>query len=1092
MDDEFKFLLCERCQKEVKSPKLLSCLHNLCTECLEESKPNGLCKICGTPYSQNAGTSKQDNLLFANLQANLSIYWKAVDSKDLMCDNCKEGNKKAEYWCSVCKEFLCTSCYESHQKYTRESHEIRALKGIAAGSSKEYLDWIKKRSVNSCSIHKNEPVSRYCPECRQSMCSKCALLDSIHTGLHRDLQEEIKHGRDELQGMSMELMKKKSNYSGIYERLKKLVKDKEKVKSETKALQKMIEIMMQLVQERREALLTAVEQHNRDVQDVKEKMKHMEGMLERIKSSEQLVEKMHLYASDQEVMVMHPFIRESLEELKRKQPSTVDYKRENLTEVKTQIQALFERVTGEKAAPAISQKAFNQEMDDEFGFLLCEWCQRDVKNPKLLPCLHNLCTECLEENKAIGLCPICRTPHSQNAGTLKEDNVLFRNLQAKLSIYQKVSDGKDLTCNNCQREAEFWCFECSEFFCVSCFGFHQKLLKQDCHQAKSLKDLKAQSSKGFLDWIRKLSTSSCSSHKDQPLSRYCPECKQSMCLTCALLDNKHVGQHWEIQKAVKHRQDELQSMSTELKKKRSNYSDTIESLKSLVKDKEKGMNETKKLLQEMTDVIVRLVQENVKEIRRTVEKQHSQEVQDIKAKMEHMEGVLKRMKSSERLVEKMRLYALGQEVIDMHPFIRKSLEELKRKQPPAVDYKTETANLTEVKTQLQALFERVAGENEAAPAISQKTSNQGCSGKSPAKRKNGPQEKANQTPPKAMKTEPGDSKWKISAIQGSCSWTDQPGPSSSPVGGASNCTNACTEEENSDDEFLDANLLEDTNDNLDSSLAKATTYSFRSPMVLNSGLETLVFFDMKNLPGRIFHLAAIGDNSNRFVVTIQPQPFVERGDMRANLCEHGLDNFLSYLKTLHMPILVGYNLWSMDLPTLVNSLEAIRKEENFEASFLGFLDALPLIKQKIPDTRSYILKNLHRTYLSGQLDDTQPQDCVKTVMDLCTILGINQMMLGERVISYSSLRCYISLQPLLKEKLLSKTSAQTLALHNVDLSQLQLVYQDNPAFGLQRFCQALNSRLRSTEKKIKNLSKIRLHFQARSLANWLYSSPAMN
>lgn len=192
-----------------------------------------------------------------------------------------------------------------------------------------------------------------------------------------------------------------------------------------------------------------------------------------------------------------------------------------------------------------------------------------------------------------------------------------------------------------------------------------------------------------------------------------------------------------------------------------------------------------------------------------------------------------------------------------------------------------------------------------------------------------------------------------------------------------------------------------------------------------------------------------------------------------------------------MPILVGYDLWSMDLPNLVNSLEAIQKDEIFEATIFGFLDALPLIKQKIPNASSYILKNVYRHRFACQLDNTRPEDCAKAVMKLCTTLDVNQMILGERVIPYSSLRCYISLQPLLMEKLLSKTSAQTLALHNVDLSRLQLVYQENVAFGLQRFCQALNSRLRPTEKKIKNLSKIRSHFQACSFANWI-SSPATN
>lgn len=87
--------------------------------------------------------------------------------------------------------------------------------------------------------------------------------------------------------------------------------------------------------------------------------------------------------------------------------------------------------------------------------------------------------------------------------------------------------------------------------------------------------------------------------------------------------------------------------------------------------------------------------------------------------------------------------------------------------------------------------------------------------------------------------------------------------------------------------------------------------------------------------------------------------------------------------------------------------------------------------------------------------------------------------------AYSSIQCYISLQPLLNQKLLSKTSAQTLALHNVNLSKLQSVYEDNSGFGLQRFAHVLNSNLSNNEKKIRHLSKIRSYFQALALATEL-------
>lgn len=158
-------------------------------------------------------------------------------------------------------------------------------------------------------------------------------------------------------------------------------------------------------------------------------------------------------------------------------------------------------------------------MDGEFQFLLCERCQKEVEDPKLVPCLHNLCSECLEESKPIGLCPVCMTPHLQNAGTSKQINFLFGNLQAKLRIYKKVTDGSHHICESCKKEekAEYWCSDCEEFLCVQCFKCHQRFLKRESHEAKSLKDLRAESSKDFLAGFRRLSVMSCSSHNNQAL-----------------------------------------------------------------------------------------------------------------------------------------------------------------------------------------------------------------------------------------------------------------------------------------------------------------------------------------------------------------------------------------------------------------------------------------------------------------------------------------------------------------------------------------------------------------------------------------------
>lgn len=201
--------------------------------------------------------------------------------------------------------------------------------------------------------------SIYCKACQRSMCCICAVLDSQHNGHHCHIREEIQRRQQELLRMSMELKEKKTSYDRTCSNLRKLVNNMVEVKNETSQLiQQKVTEMLRLVQEKGEQLLASVErQHQRQAQDMEEKLHHVELVVQRMESGKQLVEKMHLYASDQEVMEMYPFIRESLEELKRKQPPMMETQIQvgNFAEVETQLQAFYEKVTKEKG------KTFSQD-----------------------------------------------------------------------------------------------------------------------------------------------------------------------------------------------------------------------------------------------------------------------------------------------------------------------------------------------------------------------------------------------------------------------------------------------------------------------------------------------------------------------------------------------------------------------------------------------------------------------------------------------------------------------------------------------------------------------------------------------------------
>ncbi|XP_042660023.1 protein PML-like isoform X2 [Tyto alba] len=349
-------------------------------------------------------------------------------------------------------------------------------------------------------------------------------------------------------------------------------------------------------------------------------------------------------------------------------------------------------------------------LEEDMQFILCEGCKQESPDLKLLTCLHTLCLGCLIKNNPIRQCPLCQTAIPQASGVPGTDNLLFTNLRVRLKVYKKIVDGVDLFCDNCKKAGEFWCSECEEFLCSKCFKAHQHYLKRESHEAKRLMDIRAGSAKDFLEGTRRIDKLSCSNptHKSQTVSIYCNKCCKPMCCVCALLDSQHAS-FCDIHSETRRRREELVTASQELKQKRSGFEAAYEVLQAEAARLEQAQREMRELIRQHVEQLVRLIRREEEELLGLVEARQEQGRRELARELRRVEGVLRRMEASERLVEKMSLYATEQEVMDMQPFIRDSLGELQRLQPPAARDRVQPGDFAECRARLQELVERVTG-----------------------------------------------------------------------------------------------------------------------------------------------------------------------------------------------------------------------------------------------------------------------------------------------------------------------------------------------------------------------------------------------
>ncbi|NWZ21911.1 PML protein, partial [Asarcornis scutulata] len=343
--------------------------------------------------------------------------------------------------------------------------------------------------------------------------------------------------------------------------------------------------------------------------------------------------------------------------------------------------------------------------EEDFQFVLCEGCRQESPSLKLLTCLHSLCLGCLSENKPVGQCPVCQEAIPQASGIPEVDNVLFASLQARLRVYRRIVGGAELLCDNCRKEGEYWCSECEEFLCTTCFEAHQRYLKRESHEARKVTDIRAGALKDFLEGAKRTGSLACSNptHKNQTLSIYCKKCEKPVCCICALLDTQHAGQHCDIGAEIQRRQEELAAAGRELARRRGGFEASRAALQEEAARLEAASGETRELIRQRVEQLVRLVRREEDELLGLVERRREQGRRELAGELRRVEGVLRRMEAGERLVEKMRLYATEQEVMDMQPFVREALRELQRLRPAAAGGRAQHGDFAECRARLQAL-----------------------------------------------------------------------------------------------------------------------------------------------------------------------------------------------------------------------------------------------------------------------------------------------------------------------------------------------------------------------------------------------------
>ena len=185
--------ICHMCSKPYKDPRILSCLHSFCLQCLHhEIEKSGSqqmfqCPICERNTSiPVGGASVLAQNLHLEFEVEVAGYMsKIVNNSDIACDHCIDGgNGPAVVFCCTCHQFLCKVAYECHRTGRHLSeHKMVGLDQDGVGQ----LHATMKPRDYRCSQpnHEDNNLNFYCETCGMLLCyactSKCHTVKELTT-----------------------------------------------------------------------------------------------------------------------------------------------------------------------------------------------------------------------------------------------------------------------------------------------------------------------------------------------------------------------------------------------------------------------------------------------------------------------------------------------------------------------------------------------------------------------------------------------------------------------------------------------------------------------------------------------------------------------------------------------------------------------------------------------------------------------------------------------------------------------------------------------------------------------------------------------
>ena len=180
---------------------------------------------------------------------------------------------------------------------------------------------------------------------------------------------------------------------------------------------------------------------------------------------------------------------------------------------------------------------------------ICQLCSKPYTDPRILPCLHSFCGQCLHVeiersgDKQKMECPTCQRSITISEGGV---NAIHQNLHLGFEVevagcMTKIGGGGEKSCDACidggKGPAVVFCCTCGQFLCTFCHEYHKSSKIFQHHQLVGLNQESARLLPSIMTPTEHLCSQPC--HGNLASKFYCETCHCLICSDCTLVLHKN-------------------------------------------------------------------------------------------------------------------------------------------------------------------------------------------------------------------------------------------------------------------------------------------------------------------------------------------------------------------------------------------------------------------------------------------------------------------------------------------------------------------------------------------------------------------------